>query len=360
MALTGVESLDGPERVHYNLQHMENTGKVLFDDDTTPQWFIALGERWIGPLTAADVYDKVLSQEITWAHYVWRAGQAEWKRICDTPTFQAAVPTQPPAQLKSELMKASVTPPPTPQSGGSVARAPAPPAPPETAAPARQWFLYYNDSQFGPFSEEEVRRFLKIGKIHGRVHAWKDGMPGWLRLEKVSGFEEDVAEAARVRESKMQAASPRISATAAQAAQAGHAPSGKSAAAAKPEVSAPSGARLKASSPAPSGVRAEQRKSPRRPLLARVIFAQGEEVAVGVCRDVSVGGMQVLTDRIPGVPGSQIKLNVSAPGEKGPKPFVAGGVIVRVLEDGRGFSFRFDRLPDESRKIIEDYIRSEE
>jgi hypothetical protein len=37
-------------------------------------------------------------------------------------------------------------------------------------------------------------------------------------------------------------------------------------------------------------------------------------------------------------------------------PFVAEGVIVRVLEDGRGFSFRFEGLSRESQEAIERYI----
>ncbi len=352
---------------------MENTGKVLFggsggsesdSGDTHPQWFIALGDRWVGPLSAADVYDKVLSQEITWAHYVWRAGQTDWKRICDTPTFQAAVPVQPPSKIQSEVLKASA-----PAAQAKTA-AKAPPMPPAPEAESRIWFLYYNDSQFGPFNEEEIRRFLKVGKIHGRVHAWKDGMAGWQRLEKLPGFEDEIAESVRARESRAQAASPKLAQAGLSAKMASGAPS--AAETAKPhanEAPARTAAPAHAAAPQVSQAtaqaddrRVDQRKSPRRPLLARIVFAstKSEEVTVGVCRDVSVGGMQVLTDRIPGQPGAHIRLNVSPAGERNVRPFVAAGVIVRLLEDGRGFSFRFDSLPEESRRIIEDYIRSEE
>ncbi len=330
---------------------MENTGKVLFGEkdggDTHPQWFIAMGDRWVGPLLASDVYDKVLSQEITWAHYVWRAGQTDWKRICDTPTFQAAVPVQPATKIQSEVLKASA---PT---------AKAPPVPPTPEPESRIWFLYYNDSQFGPFNEEEIRRFLKLGKIHGRVHAWKDGMAGWQRLEKLPGFEDEIAESVRARDARSQSASPKV-ASAAQNAQVAQASMNSEPAKPKrQEAPAPAPSQAQAQ---PDDRRVDQRKSPRRPLLARIVFAstKNEEVTVGVCRDVSVGGMQVLTDKIPGQPGSHIRLNVSPAGERNVRPFVAAGVIVRLLEDGRGFSFRFDSLPEDSRRIIEDYIRSEE
>jgi hypothetical protein len=102
----------------------------------------------------------------------------------------------------------------------------------------------------------------------------------------------------------------------------------------------------------------EQRKAPRRPLVARLFLANDKLVVAAVCRDVSVGGMQVLTDRVPGEPGERLKMNISPAGENGEKvpPFVAEGVIVRVLEDGRGFSFRFERLANEAREALENYI----
>src|SRR4051812_5206861 len=84
---------------------MENTGKVSFPTfaNDQPQWYIALGERWVGPLTASDVYQKVLDQEIGWAHFVWRPGQSGWERICDLKVFQSAVPQLPDKDLTKEL-----------------------------------------------------------------------------------------------------------------------------------------------------------------------------------------------------------------------------------------------------------------
>lgn len=299
---------------------MENTSKVLFEDDT-PHWYIAMGSRWVGPLSAADVYQKVIAQEISWAHFVWRPGQADWKRICDVSTFQGAVPNVPNQGLKEQVKEASR---PTVRTAAS-----AKPPKVKSSAEARIWFLYYNDSQFGPFSGDEISRYLRVGKIHGRVHVWKDGMGDWERLEEVDKFADDALEAKRVRAARKEAAGSKA---------------GKAAEKAAEKVN-------------------EQRKGPRRPLVAKILMADHQQLTVAVCRDISVGGMQVLTDRLPGEPGARIKMNVSpASGKSGKgsttiQPFVAEGVIVRILEDGRGFSFRFDKLPEQSRKVIEDYIR---
>ena len=53
-----------------------------------------------------------------------------------------------------------------------------------------------------------------------------------------------------------------------------------------------------------------------------------------------------------------IRINVH-PTDPSLPSFVTEGEIVRVLEDGRGFSFRFNRLTDDARKAIQTYIENE-
>lgn len=273
---------------------MENTGKTLFADESA-QWFIAVGDKWIGPLSASDVYQKILGQEIGWAHFIWKNGFANWQRVCDVADFKAVAPHQPAQKPTVQPAKKVV---------------------PVTAknADERSWFLFYNNQQTGPFSDLEIQSFLNRGKITSRVHAWRDGMGDWERIEKIKSFSS----------------------------------------AAKAEAARPA-------KRSENNQRRDQRFAPRRPLVARILLANDDAVITGVCRDISVGGMQVLTDRLPGVVGSKIKMNVSAAqfeSEKQIQPFVAQGLIVRVLEDGRGFSFRFDKLPAASKRAIESYIDS--
>ena len=66
--------------------------------------------------------------------------------------------------------------------------------------------------------------------------------------------------------------------------------------------------------------------------------------------------MQVLTEHVPGGVGTAIRMNVTPPQDSGIHPFVAQGVVVRVLEDQRGFSFRFIEISDDAKKAIESYI----
>ncbi|HAR42361.1 MAG TPA: hypothetical protein DCS07_06975 [Bdellovibrionales bacterium] len=285
---------------------MENSGKILFEDDSA-LWFVALGEHWLGPLSASSIYRKIQAQEISWAHFVWKQGQTDWKRICDVKSFQAVVPNTPTKSVSVQVKEAA-----KPEIRQAPRRSASPPPVPSAIKPEeRSWFLYYNGSQFGPFSKSEVEAAIRGGKINGKVFVWKDGMQTWQKLEEVDEF----------RSSSVRPPAP---------------PKGVSGAKTKKEA----------------------RSAPRRPLVAKIVMAQESSVSVGVCRDISIGGMQVLTDRGPSTVGKKIKLNVSAPGQI--EPFVAEGVVVRILEDGRGFSFRFEKLSTQARDAVESYLQTDQ
>lgn len=101
----------------------------------------------------------------------------------------------------------------------------------------------------------------------------------------------------------------------------------------------------------------ERRAAERKPFIARMFIQNQAKVFEGVCRDVSIGGMQVLVDQFPGHVGEKIDLNVHP--ENSDLHFVASGEIVRKLEGGQGFSFRFLSLKEEARQAIESYIKSQ-
>ena len=39
--------------------------------------------------------------------------------------------------------------------------------------------------------------------------------------------------------------------------------------------------------------------------------------------------------------------------------FMATGRVVRILEDGRGFSFRFEKLSPKAKRAIEEYVKTQ-
>ena len=282
------------------------------DSNETPVWFVAVGNAWIGPLSVQGLIKKIENGEFSWAHYTWRKGMSEWKRASDVKEFSAALPQAPKKQIKEQVQERSV------EVRPPFRGAKAPPAAP------RIWYLHYNQSQFGPYAEDDVHQYLRVGKIHGEVFAWREGMPEWARLGKIPIFDESVMEAARARIKRKNEPVEGVSRGAA------------------------------------ATSRQDKRTAPRRPLVAKIYATQGEILATGICRDISVGGMQVLTDRIPGAVGERVKLNISptSGSKKALAPFTAQGVIVRVLEDGNGFSLRFEKLGEAAKRSIQSYINS--
>lgn len=266
-------------------------------------WYVARGQDYEGPFAAELVVERLRRGELNWMQFAWRRGMASWSRFCDLPEFRDAAPAAP------------ARPPAVAEAGRA-----AEPAKSGKQGDEVQWFLHWEGSQQGPYRQGEVEDLLRTGKVSVRAHAWKSGMSGWVRLGKVRAFEEIVGTLERVKPPEMKKKTEPV----------------------------------------------ERRTAPRKPLVARLFFSDQKEVFEGLCRDVSLGGMQVLTAHLPGEPGTRLRLNINPnPGKvsgKKPRflePFVAEGIVVRILEDQRGFSFRFERLQPEARKAIEAWIAGE-
>lgn len=276
--------------------HMENTRSVLLNQNSQAEWFLANGQQTVGPFTATELCGQIEQGKISVAHFVWKQGFEGWVRICDQDVFQSLLPSTPASNL---------IPPPAPVVRKSEGRV-APPAPP--VADKKEWYLYHHDVQTGPFSKKEISRSIQLGVIDRQTYVWKQGLSDWMLLANVPEFLSESAEGSHVTAKEI-----------------------------------------------------EKRKAPRKPMVARVWITNDREVLPALCRDVSVGGMQVLTDQMPGKVGTRIKLNIT-PSDGAPTtfaPFVAEGVVVRLLEDGRGFCFRFENLSADAKIAIERHVDSE-
>lgn len=99
----------------------------------------------------------------------------------------------------------------------------------------------------------------------------------------------------------------------------------------------------------------ERRVTVRKPFIARLFIQNNKNLFEGICRDISIGGMQILLDDFKGAAGDKITINVHP--ENTDYHFTASGVVVRILEGNSGFSFRFRELSDEARRAIEKYVQ---
>ncbi|MGE3610511.1 MAG: GYF domain-containing protein [Bacteriovoracaceae bacterium] len=99
----------------------------------------------------------------------------------------------------------------------------------------------------------------------------------------------------------------------------------------------------------------ERRVNVRKPFIARMFVQNNKKVFEGICRDISIGGMQVLIDNFQGQSGDKITINVHP--ENTEYHFTASGQVVRILEGNSGFSFRFQGLSEDAKKSIERYVQ---
>lgn len=175
-------------------------------------------------------------------------------------------------------------------------QAPPPPLAPQQKEELRVWYVYLDEASYGPVSDRELTALIEAGRVNTATYMWTKGFADWQQGKDVDYWKKRL---------------------------------GKPAA-------------------------ADKRAAPRKPFETKILLTDGKEVGWALCRDISVGGMQVLMDHSPGPTGAHLKLNVNPNG--GVPGFSCEGVVVRILEDGRGFSFRFTSLSPEAKASIEKYI----
>lgn len=243
-----------------------------------------------------------------------------------------------------------------------------------------EWFVAHGEDWNGPFKSEEIYRQVGEGKLNWTNCIWKEGMEEWRPISSVSPFIEifiqvqqkpQVLPSARTAKPKtpVKKEEKHIWFVRRDGVEYGPMKEGE-------VISLMSQQTLPASTvvwkegftewkPLKDvfgdfvSVKSQEKRSfQRKPMVARVFATNDQVLSSGVCRDMSVGGMQVLTGELPGKPGDTVRLNVSLPENTKLKgsAVLTSGVIVRILEDGRGYSVRFLDVSDETKLEIEKYL----
>jgi PilZ domain/GYF domain 2 len=287
---------------------MENTLNLLMQD-TALKWYTVVNARPVGPLSAKEIVQRLQAGELNFASHLWKEGLTSWTRIYDVIDFKSLLPAEPSPSLIAEIQRST--------------QAAPPPLAPKQKEELRTWYLYIDEANYGPISDLEVQSLLDSGRINATTYMWQKGFTDWMAMKDIESWARRLSAppAARLPPAAAAAANPfaAVSAPVAQAA-------------------------------AP----ADKRHAPRKPFETKILLTDGKEVGWAICRDISVGGMQVLMDHAPGPAGTALKLNVNPQGNI--PGFACEGSIVRILEDGRGFSFRFSSLTEAARSAIERYI----
>lgn len=261
-------------------------------------YYVQKGNRH-GPVAIEVIESMIQNQDLRPEDFVWKKGFENWKKIKDTSELQTQSAPTPVAPPKMEI--------------------PQPPVSPAAPAPKKEiklkdhnpdeniiWIRVGNDrgtppTEYGPYSVNMMKRLYKENRINGKTEVFVKGSDNYRLLADLPDFQDIFEELPPV---------------------------------------------IKES---------EKRTQVRKPFIARLFIQNNKNLYEGICRDISVGGMQILLDDFKGNAGDKITINVHP--ENSDYHFTASGVVVRILEGNAGFSFRFQGLTEEAKRSIEKYVQ---
>lgn len=256
-------------------------------------WYYVLKGNRQGPVEMDVINNLISNQELKPEDFVWKKGFDNWKKIKEVPEFQTATAPKPePVAIPQAPVAAA------PEKEFSFAQ-----MDPEE----RGIFIRIgndrgaSNSDYGPFSLKQLKQLYKENRINGKTFVFTTGMKEWKVLGDLPEYQEVFEELPPVIQE------------------------------------------------------ADRRTSARKPFVARLFIQNNKKLYEGICRDISIGGMQVLVDQFNGQSGDKITINVHP--ENSEYHFAASGVVVRILEGNSGFSFRFHGLNDEAKRAIEKYVQ---
>lgn len=259
-------------------------------------YYVQKGNRQ-GPVDVSIISTMIAKQELTASDFVWKKGFENWKKIKEVPELQSSSGPE----LVPEPIKEF-------------------PAAPEVHMEEKEFSFISitnhderclfirvgNDrgeapSDYGPFSISQIKKLFKENRINGKTFIFHSSMKEWKVMAEVPDYQEVFSELP------------------------------------------------------PALKDSDRRTTTRKPFIARLFVQNNKRLFEGLCRDISVGGMQVLVDDFKGQAGDKISINVHP--DNSDYHFTAAGVVVRVLEGNSGFSFRFNGLNDEAKAAIEKYLK---
>lgn len=262
-------------------------------------YYVQKGNRH-GPVGQEVMEEMISKEELKADDFVWKKGFDNWKKIKDTPELEVKEAPAAPSFVAPSFE--------VPGSGPSVVK--------EATGifnlkslgeDERAIFVRIgNDrggstSDYGPFSVKQLKQLFKEHRINGKTFIFSQGLKEWRVLGDLPEYQELFEELPPVIKE------------------------------------------------------ADRRMNLRKPFVARLFIQNNKKLFEGICRDISVGGMQILTSNFSGNAGDKITINVHP--ENTDYSFAASGVVVRMLEGNSGFSFRFQGLNDEAKKAIEKYVQ---
>ncbi len=259
---------------------------------TLDQWYYVEGNERVGPIDEKGLSALIKNGKLGPDNFVWKKGFDNWKKLSEVKELGQYLSPEVDLELDSLPALPSDT---------SINW--------KTLNREEKLFTIKigsdrgsrEDVEYGPYSLSTLKKAFDENRINGKTYIFVKGLPNWMFLADLPIFEEVFQDVPPKIEDK------------------------------------------------------DRRKHVRKPFVARVFFHNQSKFFEGICRDISVGGMQMLIGEFPGQVGDEVDLNVHP--DNSDYNFVAHGKIVRKLEGGQGISIRFQTLGQEANRSIDKYVK---
>jgi GYF domain 2/PilZ domain len=259
-------------------------------------YYVHKGNRQ-GPVDLTVIEAMMAKNELKADDYVWKKGFENWMKIKEVTELAAPAPVQAPVEKK--FAPPGMTDIPKMQFVEVDLKS--------LKADDRAIFIRIGadrggaNTDYGPFTMGQLKQLFNENRINGKTFVFVRGMRDWKLLADFPEYQEIFEELP------------------------------------------------------PVILESDRRANARKPFVARLFVQNNKSVSEGICRDISIGGMQVLLDGFNGKAGDKISINVHP--ENSDYHFTASGQVVRLLEGNLGFSFRFQALSDEAKRSVEKYLQ---
>lgn len=268
------------------------------------QWYYVQGSERVGPVEKEEIHSLFHEGVLNPESYVWRKGFDNWKNLNAIDEFDSLL-TGDDDSHDNDTYEDEVESIPQMDEGHVETR----PSSFDLNSIGHNDKVFTikvgydrggNENEYGPFSIAQLSRAFEEKRISERTFIFTPGMTTWVLLGDFERFE-DIA---------------------------GSLP--------------------------PKITEEDRRFNVRKPFVARLFFHDNQTVYEGICRDISVGGLQILVSEFPCSVGDKVSMNVHP--DNSDYHFTASGKVVRKLEGNAGFSLRFEDLAPDAHSAIQSYI----
>jgi hypothetical protein len=168
--------------------------------------------KLLGPMTLDALKEDLSSGKVAFSDFVYQPqDKRKWVRAFEVAELLTALPEEPSKKefvdFESTIRELALLKPlpPSFQSGpttqpGQPGAASTPKNMSEHTAYLMKnygtdWYLQFEGSEFGPFAFNEVGKILKSGEFKGTVLAWQEKLPNWIKIKSFEEFVDSLIEA---------------------------------------------------------------------------------------------------------------------------------------------------------------------